>query len=44
LHIYLGKRFISLTHVGCKSEKVHHTVLANLRFDMQTHEIFAIDG
>src|SRR5512146_3058368 len=38
----LGKRFMRLTHVGRKSGKVYHTVLAVLRFDEQTHEIFAV--
>jgi deazaflavin-dependent oxidoreductase (nitroreductase family) len=38
----LGKRFMRLTHVGRKSGKVYHTVLAVLRFDEQTREIFAV--
>jgi deazaflavin-dependent oxidoreductase (nitroreductase family) len=38
----LGKRFMRLTHAGRKSGKVYHTVLAILRFDEQTHEIFAV--
>jgi deazaflavin-dependent oxidoreductase (nitroreductase family) len=38
----LGKRFMRLTHAGRKSGKVYHTVLAVLRFDEQTQEIFAV--
>ena len=38
----LGKRFMRLTHVGRKSGKVYHTVLAVLRFDEKTHAIFAV--
>lgn len=38
----LGKRFMMLTHVGRHSGKVHQTVLAVLRFDEQTREIFAV--
>jgi deazaflavin-dependent oxidoreductase (nitroreductase family) len=38
----LGKRFMRLTHVGRKSGKIYHTVLAVLRFDEQTQEIFAV--
>ncbi|MBN1666217.1 MAG: nitroreductase family deazaflavin-dependent oxidoreductase [Anaerolineales bacterium] len=38
----LGKRFMRLTHVGRKSGKVYHTVLAVLHFDEQTREILAV--
>ena len=38
----LGKRFMRLTHVGRRSGKVYHTVLAVLRFDEETQEIFAV--
>ncbi len=38
----LGKRFMRLTHVGRKSGKVYHTVLAALCFDEHTREIFAV--
>jgi deazaflavin-dependent oxidoreductase (nitroreductase family) len=38
----LGKRFMCLTHVGRKSGKVYHTVLAVLRFDENTREIYAV--
>ena len=38
----LGKRFMRLTHVGRKSGKVYHTVLAALRVDENTREILAV--
>ena len=38
----LGKRFMHLTHVGRRSGKVYHTVLAVLRFDEQSLEMFAV--
>lgn len=38
----LGKRFMRLTHVGRKSGRVYHTVLAVLCFDAQTREILAV--
>ncbi len=37
-----GKRFMRLTPVGRRSGKVYHSVLAVLRFDEQTKEIFAV--
>ena len=40
----LGKRFMQLTHVGRRSGKVHKTVLAVLRFDQQTREIYAVSA
>jgi hypothetical protein len=36
----LGKRFMLLTHVGRRSGKVRRTILAVLRFDEQTKEIY----
>lgn len=38
----LGRRFMCLTHVGRKSGKVYHTVLAALRIDENTREIYAV--
>ncbi len=38
----LGKRFMLLTHVGRRSGKVYRTVLAALRFDENTQEVFAV--
>src|SRR5512147_92872 len=38
----LGKRFMRLTHVGRRSGKVYHSVLAVLRFDEKTHEMMAV--
>lgn len=40
----LGKRFMLLTHVGRRSGKVRRTVLAVLRFDEQTREIYAVSA
>ena len=40
----LGKRFMLLTHVGRHSGKVRRTVLAVLRFDEQTKEIYAVSA
>ena len=37
-----GKRFMLLTHVGRRSGKTYRTVLAVLRFNEKTHEIFAV--
>jgi deazaflavin-dependent oxidoreductase (nitroreductase family) len=39
-----GKRFMLLTHVGRHSGKVRRTVLAVLRFDEQTKEIYAVSA
>jgi deazaflavin-dependent oxidoreductase (nitroreductase family) len=38
----LGKRFMRLTHIGRRSGKVYHTVLAVLRFNEETKELFAV--
>jgi deazaflavin-dependent oxidoreductase (nitroreductase family) len=38
----LGKRFLLLTHVGRKSGKVYRSVLAVLKFDPSTGEIYAV--
>jgi deazaflavin-dependent oxidoreductase (nitroreductase family) len=40
----LGKRFMQITHVGRHSGKVRKTVLAVLRFDKQTKEIYAVSA
>jgi deazaflavin-dependent oxidoreductase (nitroreductase family) len=40
----LGKRFMLLTHVGRHSGKVRRTVLAVLRFDKHTKEIYAVSA
>ena len=40
----LGKRFMQLTHVGRRSGKVRKTILAVLRFDEQTKEIYAVSA
>jgi len=40
----LGKRFMLLTHVGRHSSKVRRTILAVLRFDETTKEIFAVSA
>jgi deazaflavin-dependent oxidoreductase (nitroreductase family) len=37
-----GKRFMLLTHVGRRSGKAYRSVLAVLRFDEQTREIFVV--
>lgn len=39
-----GKRFMLLTHVGRHSGKVRRTILAVLRFDEQTKEIYAVSA
>ena len=40
----MGKRFMQITHVGRRSGKVRRTVLAMLRFDEKTHEIYAVSA
>lgn len=40
----LGKRFMQITHVGRRSGKVHKTVLAVLRFDEKSKEIYAVSA
>jgi deazaflavin-dependent oxidoreductase (nitroreductase family) len=40
----MGKRFMQITHVGRKSGKVRRTILAVLRFDDKTKEIYAISA
>jgi deazaflavin-dependent oxidoreductase (nitroreductase family) len=40
----LGKRFMQITHVGRRSGKVRRTVLAVLRFDDKTKEMYAVSA
>ncbi len=40
----LGKRFTQITHVGRRSGKVRRTILAVLRFDEKTKEIYAVSA
>lgn len=40
----MGKRFMQLTHTGRRSGKVRRTILAVLRFDEKTWEIYAISA
>ena len=40
----LGRRFMELTHVGRHTSKVRRTVLAVLRFDENTREIYAVSA
>lgn len=40
----LGRIFMQITHVGRHSGKVRRTVLAVLRFDVKTNEIFAVSA
>lgn len=40
----LGKTFMQITHVGRHSGKVRRTVLAVLRFDEKTKEIYAVSA
>ena len=40
----LGKRFMQITHVGRRSGKIHRTILAVLRFDENTKEIYAVSA
>ncbi len=40
----LGKRFMQITHVGRRSGKVRKTILAVLRFDETTKEIYAVSA
>lgn len=40
----LGKRFMQITHVGRRTGKVRRTVLAVLRFDAKTKEIYAVSA
>lgn len=40
----MGKRFMRLTHVGRRSGKVRKTILAVLRFDHKTKEIYAVSA
>lgn len=39
-----GHRFMQLTHVGRRSGKTHRTILAVLRFDKATQEIYAVSA
>ena len=40
----LGKRFMQITHVGRRSGRVRRTILAVLRFDDKTKEIYAVSA
>lgn len=40
----LGTRFMQITHVGRYSGKVRRTILAVLRFDEKTKEIYAVSA
>ena len=40
----LGKRFMQITHIGRRSGKVYRTILAVLRFDEKTREIYAVSA
>jgi len=40
----LGTRFMQITHVGRRSGKVRRTILAVLRFDKKSKEIFAVSA
>jgi len=40
----LGKRFMQITHVGRHSGKVRRSVLAVLRFDEKTKELYAVSA
>ena len=40
----MGYRFMQLTHVGRRSGKVYRTVLAVLRFDKETQEVYAVSA
>src|SRR5688500_2785319 len=40
----LGTRFMQLTHIGRRSGRLHRTVLAVLRFDTSTKELYAVSA
>lgn len=40
----LGTRFMQITHVGRRSGKVRKTILAVLRFDEKSKELFAVSA
>ena len=40
----LGKRFMQITHVGRRSGKTYRTVLAVLKIDEKTNEIYAVSA
>lgn len=40
----LGKRFMQITHVGRRSGRTYRTVLAVLKFDKKTNEIYAVSA
>src|SRR5689334_16979756 len=40
----LGHRFMQITHLGRRSGKVRRTVLAVLRFDEKTKEVYAVSA
>ena len=40
----LGRRFMQITHMGRRSGRVHKTILAVLRYDEETKEIYAVSA
>jgi deazaflavin-dependent oxidoreductase (nitroreductase family) len=40
----MGKRFVQITHVGRRSGKVYRSILAVLKFDQRTKEIYAVSA
>jgi deazaflavin-dependent oxidoreductase (nitroreductase family) len=40
----LGKRFMQITHVGRRSGKTYRTVLAVLKFDEKTNDVYAVSA
>lgn len=40
----LGRRFLQITHVGRRSGKNYRTILAMLRFDEKTQEMYAVSA
>ena len=41
---FLGHRFMQITHIGRKSGKTRRTILAVLKFDKATKEIYAVSA
>ena len=40
----LGKRFMQITHIGRRSGKIYRSVLAVLKFDEKTREIYVVSA
>ena len=40
----LGERFMQITHVGRRSGKTYNTILAVLKYDERTREIYAVSA